>query len=215
MTEFYKNIPDSITGKGKGVWENSGISTLTPGTIPCPVCGSTYQQMVLDLGDQPFANDFRNNTTQSLAFCPASLSSSSGAGFIVIFTCLTLQVARISSSDTCIYLELAPSPSLMSSDGSLRKQSMKAAILPPLALCWILLATVGRFLITSNSLDGRLMELILLRFLVQSPGAKAIRYTLDFGVNILEFKELPVGNELKATVAQNVFWPMFPIRWAF
>ena len=62
LKEFDQNVPESITAKGAHL--NMGTSS-TPDSIPCPVCGSTNQQFVMDLGDQPFANDFR--TTESLS----------------------------------------------------------------------------------------------------------------------------------------------------
>ena len=63
ITEFDQNIPDSITAKGAHV---SNGSLFVPGSIPCPVCESEQQQLVLDLGNQPFANDFLANESESL-----------------------------------------------------------------------------------------------------------------------------------------------------
>ena len=60
MTEFDQNVPDSITAKG------AHASVTVSESIPCPVCGSGNQQLVLDLGSQPFANDFFPNKSQSL-----------------------------------------------------------------------------------------------------------------------------------------------------
>ena len=63
LTEFDKNIPDSITAKGAHLVTDS---SLVHSSIPCPVCNSNNQQLVLDLGSQPFANDFLRDESKSL-----------------------------------------------------------------------------------------------------------------------------------------------------
>ena len=55
LHEFHSHIPDSITAKG-----------IHRKTIPCPVCGSFDQKIVLELGDHPFANSFHANITIAL-----------------------------------------------------------------------------------------------------------------------------------------------------
>jgi len=55
INEFDSNIPDSIIAKGPHLIV---LSESEGEVIPCPVCGSTSQQTVLDLGYQPPANDF-------------------------------------------------------------------------------------------------------------------------------------------------------------
>ena len=59
LLEFDENIPASILAKGPHSKKSEFDS------IPCPVCGSTDQRMVLDLGNQPFANDFLSNANVS------------------------------------------------------------------------------------------------------------------------------------------------------
>eukprot|EP00957_Ditylum_brightwellii_P003340 252895-Ditylum_brightwellii.AAC.1 len=56
INEFDSNIPDSIIAKGP----HSIVLSESEGgaVIPCPVCGPTSQQTVLDLGYQPPAYDF-------------------------------------------------------------------------------------------------------------------------------------------------------------
>ena len=54
LRDFDQNIPHSIIPKGPHhihAREDDDI-------VPCPVCGSTGQQVILDLGSQPLANDF-------------------------------------------------------------------------------------------------------------------------------------------------------------
>ena len=63
LIEFDQNVPDSISAKGAHLTPNS---SLVPNTIPCPVCSSNNQQRVLDLGNQPFANDFRAGKSESV-----------------------------------------------------------------------------------------------------------------------------------------------------
>ena len=55
LSEFNDHVPDSITAKG-----------IHRDSIPCPVCGSLNQKIVLDLGQQPFANSFRKSSTEAL-----------------------------------------------------------------------------------------------------------------------------------------------------
>ena len=63
LIEFDQNVPDSISAKGAHLAPDS---SFVPDSIPCPVCGSDNQQRVLDLGNQPFANDFRADKSESL-----------------------------------------------------------------------------------------------------------------------------------------------------
>ena len=63
LIEFDQNIPDSITAKGAHITSDS-LHLIN--SIPCPVCGSDNQQLALDLGDQPFANDFLADESESL-----------------------------------------------------------------------------------------------------------------------------------------------------
>ena len=52
LLDFDRSVPDSIIAKGPHTIVTKNIE------LPCPVCGSTGQQTVLDLGVQPLANDF-------------------------------------------------------------------------------------------------------------------------------------------------------------
>lgn len=63
LLEFDRNVPDSITPKGPHVVVSEDNSDI----MPCPVCGSKGQQMVMDLGAQPLANDFMSNVYSALA----------------------------------------------------------------------------------------------------------------------------------------------------
>ena len=63
LIEFDQNVPDSISATGAHLAPDS---SFVPDSIPCPVCGSDNQQKVLDLGNQPFANDFRADKSESL-----------------------------------------------------------------------------------------------------------------------------------------------------
>ena len=60
LLDFDSKVPDSVTPKGPHMKE------LSVDSIPCPVCGSKDLQLVVDLGDQPFANDFSSNVTRAL-----------------------------------------------------------------------------------------------------------------------------------------------------
>ena len=60
LLDFDSHVPDSVTPKGPH------SKDIVVDSIPCPVCGSKDLQLVVDLGDQPFANDFSSNVTQAL-----------------------------------------------------------------------------------------------------------------------------------------------------
>ena len=57
IRDFDRNVPDSIIPKGP----HQVHIKEDKDTIPCPVCGSTGQQVVLDLGLQPLANGFSSD----------------------------------------------------------------------------------------------------------------------------------------------------------
>jgi nucleoside-diphosphate-sugar epimerase len=63
LSEFDRDVPASITSKGPHAVASADQSDV----MPCPVCGSKGQQMVIDLGPQPLANDFTNNVDDALA----------------------------------------------------------------------------------------------------------------------------------------------------
>jgi len=65
INNLYYHIPASITAKGAHV-KNSSVSATGDGRTPCPVCGACHHQEVLDLGEQPFANDFRATEHEAL-----------------------------------------------------------------------------------------------------------------------------------------------------
>jgi len=50
-------VPDSITAKG--------IHEIKQSRVRCPVCGAFHSQDVLDLGKQPFANDYRKSIEEA------------------------------------------------------------------------------------------------------------------------------------------------------
>lgn len=54
LYEFDRNIPESIIPKGPHRIDENKKGEV----VPCPVCGATGQQTILDLGSQPLANDF-------------------------------------------------------------------------------------------------------------------------------------------------------------
>ena len=62
------HLPDSVVAKGA---HRKAPPTVGAGvgnqSMPCPVCGSHHLQTVLDLGDQPLANDFRVTADDALA----------------------------------------------------------------------------------------------------------------------------------------------------
>ena len=62
LYEFNKHIPNSIIPKGVHYKHENTEQYI----IPCPVCGSSQQKTVLDLGNHPFANSFYTNSTISL-----------------------------------------------------------------------------------------------------------------------------------------------------
>jgi len=61
LTEFDQHVPDSITSKGFHMAPKHQSYFM-----PCPICGSVDQQMVLDLGNQPFADVYLNEEAKSL-----------------------------------------------------------------------------------------------------------------------------------------------------
>ncbi len=63
LSRFDRSVPSSITPKGP----HEIGSADYPDIIPCPVCGSKGQQMVIDLGAQPLANDFKGDVNAALA----------------------------------------------------------------------------------------------------------------------------------------------------
>ncbi len=63
LTEFDRSVPASITPKGPHAVALDDYSDI----VPCPVCGSQGQQLVIDLGSQPLANDFMTNVDSALA----------------------------------------------------------------------------------------------------------------------------------------------------
>jgi len=63
LAEFDRSVPSSITPKGPH--EIGGADY--PDIVPCPVCGSKGQQIVIDLGAQPLANDFMGDVNAALA----------------------------------------------------------------------------------------------------------------------------------------------------
>lgn len=64
LTEFDRSIPSSITPKGP---HEVGSAVDYSDIVPCPVCGSGGQQIVIDLGAQPLANDFMGEVNAALA----------------------------------------------------------------------------------------------------------------------------------------------------
>ena len=62
VTDLEEHLPGSVTAKGahRQVPPSVGYG---PGndSMPCPVCGGHHLQTVLDLGEQPLANDFRES----------------------------------------------------------------------------------------------------------------------------------------------------------
>ncbi len=67
---FYGTLQEAVS-----VVHSSAPRSITPagihqrhahGSIPCPVCGSTNLQPVLDLHKQPLANDFRTTSEDSM-----------------------------------------------------------------------------------------------------------------------------------------------------
>lgn len=67
LSYFDENIPESVTPKGAHlitVHQSPHEEHAT--TIPCPVCRSKDQLVVLDLGSQPFANDFQTDLNKAL-----------------------------------------------------------------------------------------------------------------------------------------------------
>ena len=65
LFDFDHNVPASIIPKGP----HSGIISDDEGNdiVPCPVCGATDQQIVVDLGSQPLANDFFPDVNTAIA----------------------------------------------------------------------------------------------------------------------------------------------------
>ena len=62
LEELESNVPASITPSGP--YE---LVDDDPNSMPCPVCGSRHHQVVLDIGHQPFANDFQEDVEKALA----------------------------------------------------------------------------------------------------------------------------------------------------
>ena len=62
LLDFDHSVPASIIPKGP----HSGIIADND-IVPCPVCGATGQQIVVDLGYQPLANDFFPDVDTSIA----------------------------------------------------------------------------------------------------------------------------------------------------
>ncbi|CAJ1379854.1 unnamed protein product [Effrenium voratum] len=62
LSEFDANMPDSAMPKGS----HAPAKNSAGDSIACPVCGSTDSQLVVDLGEQPFANHFVNDTEEAL-----------------------------------------------------------------------------------------------------------------------------------------------------
>lgn len=58
-----QNLPESISPKGS----HAIVSRVLTDSIPCPVCGSTHQQELIDLHEQPYANSFRPTAEEALA----------------------------------------------------------------------------------------------------------------------------------------------------
>jgi len=61
MEEFDRNIPDIILPKGPHAVKSGEIRQ------PCPICGASGQQTVIDLGFQPLASDFTEGRDSSMA----------------------------------------------------------------------------------------------------------------------------------------------------
>ena len=61
LLDFDRTVPDSIIAKGPHTMVTKNVE------LPCPVCGSTGQQTVLDLGVQPLANDFFSDPNIALS----------------------------------------------------------------------------------------------------------------------------------------------------
>ena len=53
-------MPESVTAKGVHAYHPIVGHGANASSIPCPVCGSHHLQEVLDLHEQPLANDFRS-----------------------------------------------------------------------------------------------------------------------------------------------------------
>ena len=63
LEDLDMNAPDSVTAKGP---HKEKPLVIGKESIPCPVCGSHDLQPVLDLHQQPLANDFRLSVGESL-----------------------------------------------------------------------------------------------------------------------------------------------------
>ena len=69
LIHYDEQIPHSILPKGPWELPSKSIESTTSDIIPCPVCGATGrdQQIVLDLGSQPLANDFQSDAGKAMA----------------------------------------------------------------------------------------------------------------------------------------------------
>ena len=190
------NVPSSITPAGP--YE---LIDDDPKNMACPVCGSRNHQLVLDIGQQPFANDFQKDVQKALDSPRFPLK------LIRCKVCNHLHLSHLASRDDLFdhYLyQSATSRTLAKYFDWLSQKIMKE----------------------SGVEKGNILEIACndgtqLNFFKQAgwntygvdPAANIVPLAQKQGHEVkvgywgadLDFPELPTGDDLTAIVAQNVY----------
>ena len=190
-----KNIPESITPKGPHV----KISHKGKESIPCPVCGSRDQQLVLDLGTQPFANDFQTEKSKSM------VSPRFPLRLVRCRICNHYHLSHVASREDLFQHYLYQSGTSATLQKHFEWLAMKVVKESGKTKGSILelACNDGSQLNQFRSLGWNTYGVDPAENLAQL--AREQNHTIQIGFWPLSFPELPVGNDLTAIVAQNVF----------
>ena len=196
LAELKNNMPASITPSGP--YE---LIDNDPSNMACPVCGSKTHQHVLDVGKQPFANDFQPDVEKALASPRFPL--------------------RLIRCKKCNHLHLSH---LASRDDLFDHYLYQSATSRTLARYFEWLA--AKIIRQSGVVQGNVLEIACndgtqLNFFREAgwstygvdPAANIVPLAQQQGHNVvvgywgvdLNFPALPTGDKLHAIVAQNVF----------
>ena len=192
LLDMDTKIPESVMPKGSHKPEEKLDS------IPCPVCGSTNLQLVVDLGDQPFANDFLNTTTRALASPRFPLK------LVRCRVCNHYHLSHVASRSDLFehYLYRSGTSSTLKQHFDFLAKKVKTESGKETGSILEIACNDGTQLDSFKALGWKTYGVDPAKNIA---ALAQDRHTVRVGFWPLEFPELPKGDDLTAITAQNVF----------
>lgn len=192
LVMFDSKVPDSVTPKG------SHAADSVVDSIACPVCGSRDLQLVVDLGDQPYANDFSGNVTQALRSPRFPLK------LVRCRVCNHYHLSHVASRSNLFehYLYRSGTSATLKQHFDWLAQKVQQESGQKVGSILELACNDGTQLDSFKALGWKTYGVDPAKNIAS---LAATRHTIRVGFWPLSFPELPTGDALTAITAQNVF----------